>query len=112
MAKGNPLWINLNAGTGNLEMTQDTTGTNNKELIPKAHILGVFPVKLNKKPNPPDDQYWIYPYDNMTVVCLRFRGDERPEMRIELQDASNQSGWSTGTQAGINQCVADFGTFL
>ena|ERR1700743_1201226 len=109
---GNKLWLNLNAVTGNLELTQDPGGVINKELIPKADIAGIFPVKRNVKPAPPEDQYWIYPYPAMTIIEILFRGERRPALRIELQSIVNQPTWSTGLQTGMNQAIADLGAFV
>lgn len=113
MANGNKLHITLNAGTGNLEMTQDPAGVNNIEIIPKAHIIGIFPMRPIPKPAPPDDKYWIHNFDVMTFVNVCFRRDGiENRICMELQDVLNQPTWSTGTQAGINQCVADFAAFV
>lgn len=114
MAVGNPLYIVLDLVNKVVKMTQDPAGVNNVETIPASMIEGVFPIIVNNKPGPPDDAYWIYPYDSMTVVAIRFRGAVRPEIRMELQDVvgPNAATWGTGTQAGINQCVTDFTALL
>ena len=107
------MWVNLNAGTGNLEVTNDPTGVNNKELIPKANIEGIFPMGIINKPGTPDDAYWIYPYPQITMVTVLIRGgSHQRKLMIELQSVVNQAGWSTGTQVGINQCVVDFSAFI
>jgi hypothetical protein len=112
MANGHKIWINLNAGTGCIEMTGDLTGVNNIEAINKKDILGVFPCTIQTKPAPPDDQYWIYPFNKMTILTISFRSEYRKELQVELQQVSNQPTWNLGTQAALNQAASDISAFL
>src|ERR1022692_3176129 len=45
-----------------------------------------------------------YPYPTKTLLKITMVGDL--DVIWELQDISNQPGWSTGTQAGINQALS------
>jgi hypothetical protein len=110
MANGHKIYITLNSGTGNIDMSAD--GVNNIESINKKDILGVFPCTMQSTPAPPDDQYWIYPFTKMTVLTISFRSEYRKELNVELQQVANQPTWSTGTQAGLNQAASDISAFL
>lgn len=104
------MWVDFVGN--NLVVTNDPTGVNNRELIPKGQISGVHPVGLNAKPAPPDDAYWIYPFPTSTIVAVVIVGPFQRNLLIELQNVVNKPTWSTGTQAGINQFVTDFAAFL
>jgi hypothetical protein len=110
MANGHKIYITLNAGTGNIEMSAD--GVNNIEAINKKDILGVFPCTMQHSPAAPDNQYWIYPFPQMTILTISFRSEYRKELNVELQQVANQVTWSTGTQAGLNQAASDIAAFL
>lgn len=56
------------------------------------------------------DNEWIYPYPVMTIVSVVTSNNVRFD--FELQDVTNQAGWSTGTKAGLDQCIADFNAWL
>ena len=56
------------------------------------------------------DNEWIYPYPTMTVVEVVTQ--EGRKFNVELQDVTNKPTWSTGTKAGLDQCIADFNAWL
>lgn len=53
---------------------------------------------------------WGYTRDVMTIVQVERVDGSR--LNIELQDISNQGTWSTGTQAGLQQAIADINAWL
>lgn len=56
------------------------------------------------------DNEWIYPYETMTIVEVVTQEGRR--FNVELQDVSNKPTWSTGTKAGLDQCITDFNAWL
>lgn len=172
--------VQIVLGASAMEITPEPVASNSTELLNKAMIIAVTPVKFNKKPNngylkylapsgPFDlgetitggtsgatakifrfhgteefylqnivgvfqvgetitggtstetatldsfnadsfDNEWVYEYPTMTVIQVEMENNIR--MNIELQNVTNQAGWSTGTLAGLNQAIADINAWL
>lgn len=97
-------------GNSSMEITPEPAGFNTPELIPRRNISGVHPVRFQTKPSPPDDQYWTYRFNSITVVRI-YINDGR-KFDIELQEITNQSTWSLGTLAALQQAVEDINVWL
>ena len=52
-----------------------------------------------------------YRYPTRTLITL-LSPDHHEEAQFECQDVSNQSGWSTGTLAGLKQAASDLATWI
>lgn len=91
-------------------ITREPVGSNASELITKIQITGVVPVQFNSKPAPPNDQYWTYRFNTVTIVRI-YTSDGRV-MDIELQEITNQPTWSSGTLSDLQQAVMDINTWL
>lgn len=102
--------VNIVLGATAMEITPLPTISNTPELIVKANIIGVYPVKRQVKPAPPEDAFWIYPYATITSIQVQMQDGSR--MAIELQDVANQATWNTGTLAALNQAIADINSWL
>lgn len=99
----------------------DPSGVNNNVAIDVPNIItvsGVFVAGPSATPTNPlvrptdadaTSNIWTYPYANKTLVHIEIVGG-RHEV-IELQSLSTfvggTAGWDAGTQAALNQAVAD-----
>lgn len=92
-----------------IQVTREPVASNVPELLPKAQITGVFPIKINSKPAAPDDANWTYRFDDIICVAIHMSDGGNPDGHIftfEIQEITNQPGW-TADLAGQQQCVAD-----
>jgi hypothetical protein len=101
--------ISITLGAAAFQVTPDPVASNVSELYPKSHIVGVVPV-FNQKPVTATQEEWGYPYLTMTILHVLFADGNK--FSCELQDVSNQAGWSGGTQADLQQAVADINAWL
>lgn len=97
-------------GDACMEITIEPVSQNTAELLPKIHISGVSPTPFRQKPAPPNDQYWIYRFDTVTVVRI-YMSDGR-WFDIELQEITNQPTWNNGNLTSLNQAVSDINAWL
>ena len=95
-------------GTTSLEITPEDVALNASELIPKSQISGVFPMTFQERQV--GDTDWTYPYDTITRITIYLKNGRKLE--VELQSITNQSGWSGGTLADLQQAVADINVWL
>lgn len=102
--------VNIVLGTTSMEITALPTVSNSTELIKKANISAVIPLKRQVKPAPPEDGYWTYPYATITSIQVQMQDGSRLE--IELQDVANQGTWNTGTLAALNAAIAAINAWL
>lgn len=95
-------------GTDVMEITPDPVASNASELIPKKHVVAVFPAKFQQRQ--PGDTQWTYPFDTITVLvfCLV---DGR-KINLELQTVSNQPGWNDGSLSALNNAHDDVRVWL
>jgi len=96
-------------GTSAMEVTIEPVASNTPELLPKAQITGVYPIKINSKPAAPDDVNWKYRFDDMILVCVAMSDGQ--QFTFELQEVTNQAGW-TADLAGQQQCIDDINAWL
>jgi hypothetical protein len=96
-------------GATAMEITRNPTASNNTELLPKAQITGVFPIKINSKPAPPDDQNWKYRFDDIIMVDVRM--SDGNNFSFDLQEITNQPTWSADL-LGQQTCIADINAWL
>lgn len=93
----------LTLGANTMEITPQPIASFPTELINKKEIVAVYPV-FNKKPVSVDEaKWWIYPYNNMTVIDIQLSNGNK--LNIELQDITNQPTWNLGTLAALNAAV-------
>jgi hypothetical protein len=104
MATVNPIAITL--GTSSIEITPTGEAT---QLIPKALITGVYPVRIQTKPSGDEALSWKYPHDKIIVVDVRMADDSH--FSFDLQNVTNQVTW-TADQTGQDACIDDFNTWL
>jgi hypothetical protein len=99
-------------GATAMEITRKPVASNNTELIPKAAISAVYPVKINSKASwSSDDQAkWPYRFPVMTIICLELVDGSRQE--LELQEVENQATWNLGTLAAQQQAIDDINAWL
>jgi hypothetical protein len=101
--------IEVVLGTAALEITPEPTASNSTELLPKAQISGVYPIKINSKPAAPDDVNWKYKYDDMIMIDVVM--SDGTSFKFDVQDVSNQPTW-TNDLAGQNQAITDINAWL
>lgn len=97
-------------GDACMEITREPVADNASELLPKFHVSGVSPTPFREKPAPPNDQYWVYRWDTVTVIRI-YVSDGR-HIDLELQEITNQPTWSSGTEFGIQTAVSDINAWL
>lgn len=95
-------------GTTSLEITPEEVALNASELIPKSQISGVFPMTFQERQV--GDTDWTYPYDTITRITIYLKNGRKLE--VELQSITNQSGWSGGTLADLQQAINDINPWL
>ena len=95
-------------GTTSLEITPEEVALNASELIPKSQISGIFPMTFQERQV--GDTDWTYPYDTITRITIYLKNGRKLE--VELQSVTNQSGWSGGTLADLQQAIADINPWL
>lgn len=77
------------------------------ELLIKAHVTGVTPIKINSKPAAPDDVNWQYRFNSIIEVCIHMSdGENCHDFIFDIQEVTNQATW-TANLAGQQKCVAD-----
>lgn len=82
------------------------TATGEKHIIKKANVSFVEPVKIYDyatRENPTQNNIQ---YRYSKIVCVRVHMNDGSNVEIELQDVTNQAGWTINL-AGQNQCVTD-----
>lgn len=92
-------------GANGIEVTREPVASNAAEIIPYKFITNITPIFRQKSEN-----YfsWMYRFDVMTVIAIQIKfGKKGLKFEFELQEVTNQSGWSTGTLAGLNQAIQD-----
>lgn len=96
-------------GANALEITRDPVGVNTTESIPKQAIMNVSYV-FNAKPITATPGEWGYRYPTMTVLQIMLW--DNVELRMELQEVSNQPTWNTGLLTGAQAAAADINAWL
>lgn len=95
-------------GVDTIEITPDPVGDNASEIIPKAHVVGSYPVKYQERQ--PGDTEWDYPFDSITVVVICIVDGRK--INLELQTVSNQPGWNDGSQSSLINAQNDINIWL
>ncbi len=101
--------FSITIGASTLKLEADPVGSFTPTIIPFSNIVNVGGV-FSQKPVTAQEGEWAYKYDTITSLQIDL-SDGRSE-RIELQDVSNQATWNLGTQAALNQAVADINAAL
>lgn len=101
--------VSITFPTANVMKVTPNKGQTNPELFNRVNIIDVSGV-YNTKPATATQEEWAYPYASMTILSVNLKSGHH--FKIELQDVSNQATWSTGTQAGLNQAIADIQAWL
>lgn len=97
-------------GSAAMEITPEPAASNASELIPMSKISGVYPVRFQGIPSPPESGYWNYRFDTITVIRISIVDGKH--LDIELQEVTNQPTWSGGTLADQQQAVEDIRDWL
>lgn len=96
--------FSLVLGANAITITKDPVGNNIAGSTPKkiiTHVTGIF----NQKPLTAQSGEWGYYLNTMTVLIIVT--NDGATTSLELQECSNQPTWSTGTNAGVQQAIAD-----
>lgn len=96
-------------GATSMEITREPVADYAPELIPKAQIVGVFPIKINNKPSVPEDVFWTYRFDSM--VCVNITMSDGSNFMFDLHEITGQATW-TPDLSGQQQCVDDINAWL
>ena len=97
-------------GANAISFTKDPVVNHVADLIPKSHIVEVTGV-FNQRPLTAQPEEWGYAYPTMTMLILKM-ADGREDVRFELQKASNQPTWNTGSLAALQQAISDINAWL
>ena len=97
-----------------ISITAEPIASNVAEIIPVAHIRQMTPIFFDYstvEANGSGDQFKeTYPYPTMTRLIIETFDEGKFD--IELQNVTNQSGWSTGLQSGLAQAIADISALI
>ncbi len=85
-----------------LEITPEPVADNATSLIPWSNVSGISPVSIQEKPS--GDDTWTYRFNSVVVIMVVMTDGNH--MQIELQEVTNQPGW-TGDLAGQKAAVGD-----
>ena len=96
-------------GTTSLEITRFPTASNSTELIPKAAITLVAPIKINGSAQMSDPTQWKYRFPSMIMIEIVLNNGK--VFNFDVQEVTNQAGW-TADLAGQQQAVADINAWL
>lgn len=117
-------YIDLTTATNAILVSPDPTGATQVVVLNKANIKKIAGVYTSKPTNPNiqvfpntadiDSNMWIYPYPTKTIINIVMVDDDREQ--IELQDVvtfvGGTAGWAAGTQAALDQAIADIYAIL
>lgn len=101
--------FSVTVGASTIKVEPDPVGSFTPTILANSNITGVNGV-FNQKPLTAQPGEWAYKYNTMTILEIHI-DDGRVE-RLELQEVSNQPTWNLGTQAALNQAVADIQAVL
>lgn len=96
-------------GTSAMEVTRLPTAINATEYFNKILISKVVPVKINSRPSPPNDVFWVYRFDSM--VCVNVVMNDGSSFMFDLHEITGQPTW-TADLSGQKACVNDINAWL